>query len=73
MALSGWRTEAGWAVLAAGLALFAVADAIYLQQEATVGFTAGRWPDTLWLTGATAIASAAWLPQWQARPRGGTR
>ncbi len=65
IALCGWRADAGWAVLAVGLAGFAVADGIYLQQEATVGFTSGRWPDTLWLAGATAIAVAAWLPRRQ--------
>ena len=66
IALSGWRADVGWGVLAIGLGMFAIADVVYLQQEATVGFTPGRWPDTLWLTGATAIAASAWLPGRQA-------
>jgi diguanylate cyclase (GGDEF)-like protein len=62
MALGGWRADFGWCVLAAGLAATAVADGVYLQQEATTGFESGTWPDTLWLLGAAAIALAAWVP-----------
>ena len=62
IALGGWRAEAGWAVLALGLAVTGVADVIYLKQEATTGYTPGSWPDTMWLVGPLAIAAAAWVP-----------
>jgi diguanylate cyclase (GGDEF)-like protein len=60
MALGGWRADAGWSILAGGLAVTAIADGVYLQQEATGGYVAGTWPDTLWLVGAVSIALAAW-------------
>jgi diguanylate cyclase (GGDEF)-like protein len=62
IALSGWRADAGWAMLAFGFAVTGVADVIYLQKEATTGYTSGTWPDTMWLVGAVAIAAAAWAP-----------
>jgi diguanylate cyclase (GGDEF)-like protein len=62
MALNGWRADAAWSILAFGLLVTAVADVVYLQQEATTGFTSGTWPDTMWLVGAAAIAAAAWTP-----------
>jgi two-component system, cell cycle response regulator len=60
VSLTGWRLDRGWALMGGGLAVTAIADVVYLQQEATVGYTAGMWPDTLWLVGTTAIAGAAW-------------
>jgi diguanylate cyclase (GGDEF)-like protein len=62
MALGGWRADAAWSILAAGLAVTCLADVIYLQREATTGYASGTWPDTLWLVGALAIAAAAWTP-----------
>ena len=62
IALGGWRADAAWAVLAVGLAITAIADVIYLEQEATTGFESGQWPDTMWLVGALSIAVAAWTP-----------
>ena len=62
MALSGWRAEAAWSTLAFGLLVTAIADVVYLEQEATTGFEPGTWPDTMWLVGAVSIAAAAWLP-----------
>jgi len=67
VALSGWRPDRSWALLAGGLAVVAVADGVYLQQEATIGYTAGSWPDTLWLVGALAIAAAGWTLGGRAR------
>ena len=60
VSLTGWRLDRGWGLMGGGLAVTAIADVVYLQQEATVGYTAGMWPDTLWLVGTTAIAGAAW-------------
>ena len=62
MALGGWRADAAWGLLAFGLLVTAIADAVYLKQEATTGFTSGTWPDTMWLLGSAAIAAAAWAP-----------
>jgi diguanylate cyclase (GGDEF)-like protein len=60
IALAGWRPDRGWALLGGGLAVIAIGDGVYLHQEATVGYTSGSWPDTMWLVGTTAIAGAAW-------------
>jgi two-component system cell cycle response regulator len=68
VALTGWRPDRDWGLLGVGLAVTGIADGIYLQQEATVGYTPGWWPDTLWLAGTVAIAAAAWTmrssPRW---------
>jgi two-component system, cell cycle response regulator len=68
VALSGWRPDRSWALLGGGLAVIAFADGVYLHQEATTGYTAGSWPDTLWLAGAMAIGAAAWTLGRRARP-----
>ena len=62
VALSGWSFDRKSALFAGGLSVIAIADAVYLRQEATVGYAVGSWPDTLWLVGAVAIAGAAWTP-----------
>jgi len=66
--LRGWRSDRSWALLGGGLAVVAIADGFYLQQEATVGYTPGSWPDTLWLVGAAATAAAAWTISGRPRP-----
>jgi diguanylate cyclase (GGDEF)-like protein len=60
ISMTGWRLDSGWLLLGGGLAVTAVGDGIYLQQEATTGYVSGSWPDTLWVLGTTAIAGAAW-------------
>jgi two-component system, cell cycle response regulator len=73
--LGGWRLDRRLALFAGGLAAVAVGDGVYLHQEATVGYTAGSWPDTLWLVGGIAIAFAAWMPVGRSRsvPAGARR
>ncbi len=68
VALSGWRPDRGWALIGGGLAVVAIADGVYLQQEATAGYMQGTWPDTLWLAGTVAIAAAAWVPTRRPQP-----
>ena len=62
VALSGWSFDRKSGLFAGGLAVIAIADGVYLRQEATVGYVSGSWPDTLWLLGTVAIAGAAWTP-----------
>ena len=61
----GARPGREWALLAAGLAVTALADGIYLHLEATSGYPDKTSLDTLWLVAMTLIALAAWA---QTRP-----
>jgi HD domain-containing protein len=56
----GWRPGGSWTLLGLGLALFAVADAIYVFQDSTGTYVGGGWLDALWPAGALAMAAAAW-------------
>ena len=60
VALRGWHADRGWALLAGGLAVMAIADGVYLQQEATVA--TGRDP------GPT--RSGSWAPSRLPGPPG---
>ena len=68
VALSGWHADRGWTLFGGGLVVIAIADGIYLQQEATIGYTPGSWPDTLWLVGGIAIPAAAWTLSERSKP-----
>ena len=68
IALSGWYADRGWLLFGGGLVVIAIADSIYLQQEATVGYTPGSWYDTFWLLGGVAIAAAAWTLKGRSKP-----
>jgi two-component system cell cycle response regulator len=57
--LLGWRVGKTWGLLAAGFAMFAVADAIYTAQMAAGTYAAGTAVDIGWLAGAFLIAAAA--------------
>ena len=59
--LSRWRPGRTWLVLGAGLALNAVADAIYLVQIANETYVGG-FLDVLWPTAILIVAAAAWQP-----------
>ena len=59
----GWRAGRSWALLGAGLALAAVADTVYLFQEATGTYLAGSWLDVLWPASSLLMAAAAWQPR----------
>lgn len=56
----GWRNEIRWALLVAGMVLFAVADAAYLFQTSAGLYRAGSVLDACWAASSLLIATAAW-------------
>jgi two-component system cell cycle response regulator len=62
LALGSWRAGRPFAMLALGFVAMAVADSIYLYQEAHGGYVAGTPLDCLWLLSALMLAYAAWQP-----------
>ncbi len=69
VALSGWRLTRGWSLLGAGLALFAVADSVYLVEVAHGAYRYGTWLDLGWPGGFVLIAAASCISVKQTRPR----
>ena len=61
-ALSGWRPGRQWAALAAGIAVNATADMIYVYQVAKGTYVEGSILDTLWPASMALLAFAAWQP-----------
>jgi diguanylate cyclase (GGDEF)-like protein len=61
-ALTGWRPGRAWARLAAGLFLFAVADAWFVVLV-TQGQFVSNGPGAVWMIALLVIAWAAWTPQ----------
>ena len=59
-ALSRWRPGRSWLLLGTGLAVGAVADTIYLYQNAAGTYVVGTILDTLWPAQAVLLAFAAW-------------
>lgn len=62
LALGGWRGCRTFATIALGFMVMAVADAVYLFQEAHGGYVVGTPLDTLWLLAALILAFGAWQP-----------
>jgi two-component system, cell cycle response regulator len=62
LGLTGWRPGRAWAWLAAGLAVFAVTDSLYLYQVSVGTYEAGTMIDLGWPLGAGLLAAAAWQP-----------
>ncbi len=62
LALGGWRGCRTFATIALGFMVMAVADAVYLFQEAHGGYVVGTPLDTLWLLAALILALGAWQP-----------
>jgi two-component system, cell cycle response regulator len=58
--VSGWRLSRTWVLIGAGVALFCVADSIYLVQTANNTYTPGGPFDVGWWAGITLLAAAAW-------------
>jgi two-component system, cell cycle response regulator len=75
VAMTGWRPGRRWLMIAGGIGLTALADAVYLHQASTSGYVAGTWLDSLWIAGAFMIAVAAWSrqPKIEARELQGYR
>jgi diguanylate cyclase (GGDEF)-like protein len=61
-ALTGWRFDRTWALVAAGFAVFAVADSIYLYQTALGEYVEGGPLDVGWPAALVLIACSAWQP-----------
>jgi two-component system cell cycle response regulator len=61
-ALTGWRFDRTWAFVAAGYAVFAVTDAVYLYDTAVDRYVEGGVLDVGWPAGLVLIACAAWQP-----------
>ena len=55
-----WRNEIRWALLVAGLVLFAVADAAYLFETSSGVYRAGSLLDACWAASSLLIAMASW-------------
>jgi signal transduction histidine kinase len=60
LALTGWRPDRCWLILAGGLACEGLADSVYLYAEATGSYVEGGWIDSFWLVGLLLMAVAAW-------------
>ncbi len=69
LALGGWRADRPFAVIAMGFLIMAIADGIYLSQEAQGHYTAGTALDSLWLLSALILAFAAWQPEGRPVPQ----
>ncbi len=61
-ALTGWRVELTWAFVAAGFAVFAMADTAYLYETAVGSYVEGGLLDVGWPAALALIACAAWQP-----------
>jgi two-component system, cell cycle response regulator len=61
-ALTGWRFDLTWAFVAAGFAVFALADGTYLYQTALGRYVEGGMLDVGWPAALVLIACAAWQP-----------
>jgi two-component system cell cycle response regulator len=62
LALGGWRGCRTFATIALGFMVMAVADVVYLFQEAHGGYVVGTPLDTLWLLSVLILALGAWQP-----------
>jgi two-component system cell cycle response regulator len=61
-ALTGWRFDRTWAFVAAGFAVFAVTDTVYLYETAVGRYVEGGVLDVGWPAALVLIACAAWQP-----------
>ncbi|HEU5066321.1 MAG TPA: diguanylate cyclase [Gaiellaceae bacterium] len=62
-ALTGWRFDRTWALVAAGFAVFAVSDSIYLYETAAGTYVEGGLLDVGWPAALVLIACSAWQPR----------
>jgi two-component system, cell cycle response regulator len=62
IALTGWRPDRTWLLVAAGFGSFAIADSIYLYQSAAGTYVEGQLTDLGWVAAAVLLACAAWSP-----------
>ena len=62
LGLTGWRLERAWLVIGAGLAVFSVADSVYLYQAAVGSYVEGTLLDAGWVVAIVLLAFGAWQP-----------
>jgi diguanylate cyclase (GGDEF)-like protein len=60
--LTGWRFDRTWALVAAGFAVFAVTDSVYLYETAVGSYVEGELLDVGWPAALVLIACSAWQP-----------
>jgi two-component system cell cycle response regulator len=62
IALTGWRLDRTWILIAGGFASFAVADSAYVYKSATGTYVEGEMLDVGWVFATVLLACAAWSP-----------
>jgi two-component system, cell cycle response regulator len=62
IALTGWRLNRTWLLVAAGIVAFGVADTMYLYETALGTYAEGQLTDIGWVGAAVFVACAAWSP-----------
>ena len=68
MPIRNWRNEYRLVLLAAGFALFAIADTAYLFQIAAGSYRVGSLLDACWPASSLLVATASWAPSSSAAP-----
>jgi two-component system cell cycle response regulator len=63
LALGGWRAGRPFSTIAFGFLMMAIADGVYLYQEAHGTYRVDTPLDALWLASALVLAYAAWQPE----------
>lgn len=61
-ATQGWRPSRGWVLLGLGAVLSAIADTLFVYQDAVGSYREGSLTDTLWPAAVLCCAWAAWHP-----------
>jgi|HubBroStandDraft_3_1064219.scaffolds.fasta_scaffold03062_4 two-component system cell cycle response regulator len=62
LAFGGWRAYRPFLVIAFGFLIMAIADGVYLVEEAHGTYAVGTALDSLWLCSALMLGYAAWQP-----------
>ncbi len=62
LVMTGWRRAGSWAWIAGGLAVFSLADSLYLYGTAEGTYQAGVVYDAGWPLAALLVAYGAWTP-----------
>ncbi len=58
----GWRVDRTWGLVAAGFAVFAITDSVYLYETAVGRYVEGGMLDVGWPAALVLIACSAWQP-----------
>ena len=63
LAVTGWRPDRTWSLIAAGFLVFSVSDCLYLYETAVGTYVYGSPTDLGWVAGGLLLGWAAWQPQ----------